>query len=127
MTQYKSQNGDPQSTIEACLKTYEVCLRTLAAGLEINEDQDFITALQLCSQASQLAAQAMLLDSEFYVKACGLCADFCEEVAELCEDFEETEMRYCAEVCLKCAKSCRALVGTHAASPQALQSDVRLV
>lgn len=127
MTQYKSQVGDPQSCIDSCLKTYEVCTRTLAAGLEINEDQDFITSLQLCAQASQLAAQSMLLDSELHVKACGLCADFCEEVADLCEDFEESEMRYCAEVCLKCAKSCRAMMGSHAASHQPPQSDVRLV
>lgn len=126
MTQYMSQNGDPQTCIEACLKCYEVCTRTLAAGLEINEDQDFITALQLCAQACQLSAQALLLDSDFHVKTCNLCADFCEEVADLCEDFEEMEMRHCAEVCLRCSKLCRQMAG-HAVSHQPLQSDVRLV
>jgi len=126
MTQILSQKRDSQDCIEQCLKCYEVCTRTLAAGLEINEDQDFLTALQLCAQACQLSAQSLLLDSVFYTKTCGLSADLCEAVASICADFDEEEMKLCGEVCAATAKSCRRLI-THAVTHQALQSDVRLV
>lgn len=126
MTQLTSQKGDIQSCIDQCMNCYEVCTRTLAAGLEINEDQDFITALQLCSQACQLAAQALLLDSAFYTKTCALCADLCDAVALICENFDENEMKHCGEVCSLTSKTCRGLIA-HAVSPQAMQSDIRLV
>ncbi len=119
----KLQSESVQACVDNCLKTYEVCTRTLAAGLEINEDQDFITALQLCGQACQLTAQALLLDSEFYSKACELCASFCEEVADLCEDFDEAEMKNCGQICLKCAKSCRVLLSMSEDSHLSRQSD----
>ena len=107
MTQASSQNRDTQNGIDQCLKCYEVCTRTLAAGLEINEDQDFITALQLCAQTCQLVDQALLLDSPFAGKTSLLCAEICEEVALICEEFEEEEMRDCGAVCAECAKVCR--------------------
>jgi hypothetical protein len=126
MTHGMSQNRNRQACIDSCLKAYEVCTRTLATGLEINEDQDFIKNLQLCSQVCQLTSQALLLNSDFETRLCLLCADICTEVAELCEDFEEDEMRICAEVCLKCAKACR-MMGSHPSSHLPLQSDIRLV
>lgn len=125
MTQFLSQNGDAQDCIEHCLKCYEVCTRTLAAGLEINEDQDFITALQLCSQAAQLAAQSLLLDSAFYTKTCALAAELCESVSMICENFDEEEMKHCGEVCAETAKSCRKLAA-HPVPQKALPADVRL-
>jgi hypothetical protein len=96
-------------------------------GLEINEEQDFITTLQLCAQTCQLAAQSLLLDSAFQIKICSLCADLCEEVALICRNFDEEEMRYCGEVCHECGVSCRHIMGGHPVTDQSLQSDIRLV
>lgn len=126
MTQAKSQSESLQSAIDQCLKTFQVCTKTMAAGLEINEDQDFITSLKLCGQTCQLAAESLLLDSPFYNRTCALCAEFCEIVAELCEDFDEPEMQVCALSCTKCAQTCRSLAAdsgvapslSHPASPQ---------
>ena len=126
MTRSLSQNRNKQNCIESCLKAYEVCTRTLSMGLEIHEDQSFIKTLQLCTQVCQLAAQALLLDSNFDSRLCFLCADICTEVAELCEDFNETERKNCAEVCLRCARACR-LMSSHPASHLAMHSDIRLV
>lgn len=126
MALFMSQKGDTQDCIQKCLKCYEVCTRTLAAGLEVNEDQDFITTLQLCAQSCQLSAQALLLDSEFHSKICALNADLCDAVADLCQDFDEAEMRECEHVAKACAKACRSLL-PHGASSQSLQSDIRLV
>lgn len=126
MTQFLSQNRDTQICIDQCLKCYEVCTRTLAAGLEINEEQDFITTLQLCAQTCQLASQSLLLDSAFYVKICSLCADLCDEAAKICQNFDEEEMRHCGEVLRNCEEALRRLLA-HPVTGQGLQPDIRLV
>lgn len=126
MTQFLSQNRDMSESIQKCLKCQEVCIRTMALGLEMNEDQDFITSLQLCAQACQLSAQAMLLESTFYSKACGFTADICDSLADFCENFDEPEIRDCGRLCRDCARSCRAMI-QHSASNQNFQADIRLV
>jgi hypothetical protein len=126
MTQYPSHFGDPQMTVDNCLKCFEICTKTQALSLNLNEEQNFISALLLCAQSCQLTVQSLLLESPFYHQTCVLTAELCEQVADLCDDFDEPEIRSCGEVCLRCAKSCRAM-GSHAAPRPSRQSDVRLV
>lgn len=95
--------------IQKCFKCQEACVRALALGLEMNEDPEFITSLQLCALGCQMAAQAMILRSHFFPKACLFSAELCESVAEQCESFDESEIQDCGRSCRDWVRAGRSL------------------
>jgi len=108
------QDSDMTKCIHHCLNTYKTCLETLHYSLSHSQSSssDLISILQLCSDACNLSARAMIADSEFHQQSCELCFELCQKCAEECERFpNDTILSKAAEICRQCARTCRGMAG----------------
>jgi hypothetical protein len=103
-----------QEAIRNCTECHQVCLETVAHGLQTggrHAEAAHVRLLLDCAQLCATSADFMTSGSGFSSQICGVCAEVCDRCAEDCERFEEDFMRHCAEVCRRCARSCRQMAG----------------
>lgn len=107
----KKLDKKTEECIEACVSCYQTCVRTKMHCIEKGGDhaeKNHLALLSICAEACKLSTHAMLIESEFQGKICGICADICTRCATDCETFRDDEiMQTCADVCRQCASACR--------------------
>lgn len=122
-----------QECIENCSNCHKVCLETYNYSLWLGGRYNESVHLRLlldCAEISQTSANFMLRGSDLHRETCGVCAVICDNCAQDCERYTVTgtgegapmskhsgpplvsksnvdeQMKYCAQVCRECAKSC---------------------
>lgn len=115
MSYNQIQDSDMTKCIHHCLNTYRTCLETLHycfSNHSVHATAPLISTLQLCADASNLSAKAMIADSEFHQQSCELCFEVCQKCAEELELFAgDSTLLKAAEICRQCARSCRGMAG----------------
>jgi hypothetical protein len=114
-----SSNRPLDECIEHCLDCHRQCQQSamqhcLPVGGRHTEPEHFRLMLD-CAEVCRSAAVLMMNDSPFHHALCGVCADLCERCAESCRTLDG--MEDCAAACERCAGSCRQMAasgGRHA-------------
>lgn len=111
--------GSPLSTgmracIEICSECANVCRQTMLTMFEERPEslKDDVVLLLDCAEACRASADAMLRGSPRHAQFCELCVALCEACATVCEGFDDPRIHGCAEVCRRCAASCREMAAS---------------
>lgn len=63
-----------------------------------------------CATLCRLTAVVLARHSSYWVQACRLCAEVCEDCAVACALLTNPHSETCEQVCRRCAEECRALL-----------------
>lgn len=94
-----------------------VCENTFTAVLGMLGMRDVHTRvmqLQLlrdCADICTLTAKYIARSSMYSRSLAGLCAEVCEMCGNHCSNMPDPQSQFCGQVCLDCAKECRAYAG----------------
>lgn len=102
---------DMQLCIQSCLDCHSICLSSVTNyNLRLGEryaEAAHIRLLLDCAEICQTSANFMLRGSDLHAWTCGICAEICQRCAQSCREFRKDEMmQRCAEVCDRCALLC---------------------
>jgi hypothetical protein len=111
---------DMRTCIALCSECHQVCLETLTHCIGIggrHAEAGHLKLLLDCSQMCRTAEDFMLRHSERHALTCGLCAEICERCAESCRQIggDDGQMERCYVTCRRCAEACRIMSGSSAA------------
>ena len=70
-------------------------------------EPDHVRLMTDCIAICQVAADAMVRNSDYHAEFCAACATICEACAESCDKIKTPEMEACAKECRNCAALCR--------------------
>lgn len=101
--------------IRDCMACHAACHEAMADGLETggrHAAAEHILVLLDCAEFCRLTGEMMLRGSRFHRQVCILCADVCARCAESCRSFgDDARMRACANLCDRCAVTLAGLAG----------------
>lgn len=102
-----------QDCIDNCLACYQACFSTamnhcLQMGGKHVAPDHFRTMME-CARICQTSAHFMLMNSPHHPHVCAECAEICLKCAKSCDGLEG--MEECAAACRTCADSCKAMAG----------------
>lgn len=63
-----------------------------------------------CAALCRLTAVVLARHSRYWVQACRLCAEVCEDCAAACASLTTPYGETCEQACRRCARECRALL-----------------
>lgn len=91
---------------DACLELIDHCLRQ--GGRQA--DPDNIKLIEDCAEICQTTVNFMVRESSRHPLTCAVATVISEECARVLASFPDDEMMsQCAEICRRCAKSCRSM------------------
>ena len=104
-----------EECIAQCLEGFRFCSELIPHCLSMGGDHaetHHIALLSACALACETSAKMMMLESEFHLRTCEICAEICRKCADDCEDIANGDrmMLQCAKVCRSCAKSCERML-----------------
>ncbi|MGZ3806423.1 MAG: four-helix bundle copper-binding protein, partial [Pseudobdellovibrionaceae bacterium] len=88
------QDSDTAHCIRNCFSTHRVCLETLHYCLTQKRTHfqgRHIALLEMCAEACELAAKAMIADIQFHRQSCVLAFELSLACAEECEKYVEDQ------------------------------------
>jgi hypothetical protein len=107
----KEETAGLLATLEECRET---TLASAMHSLERGGDhakEEHIRWLLDTAEATTVAANFLVRDSEYAGDMLNLCSYICDDCATSCEDLPDDEnMVHCAQVCRNCASACREAV-----------------
>jgi hypothetical protein len=103
---------DMRTCIALCSECHQVCLETLTHCIGLGGRHAEAAHLQLlldCADMCRTAEDFMLRHSERHGLTCGICAEICERCAESCRRIggDDGQMERCWATCRRCAEACR--------------------
>jgi hypothetical protein len=111
-------NPRMQECIDRCQSCQEICLESVGHCLMLGGEHaaaDHIRRLIACAEICDTSARFMLLGSDHHARTCGVCAEVCAACAADCDRLSDDEMmQRWADVCRRCAESCRQTAGVRA-------------
>lgn len=100
--------------VRECLKNsfdcYQKCTETITRCITLEGkhfEPEHLNLLMDCARICVTNADFILRNSNCYQQTCSITANICDECADNFERFEEDFMKECANVCRRCAESCR--------------------
>lgn len=112
-TQLHQLSQQMQQCIQNCLDCHSICLSTVSTYClkqgRHHAEAAHIRLMLDCAEICQTSANFMLRGSDAHARICGVCAEICDHSGSDCELFadDDAQMQVCAEVCRRCAQSCR--------------------
>lgn len=106
-----SVNPNLEEVISQCLECFRCCSELVPHCLSMGGDpaeSHPISLLSACALICETSAKMMMLESEWHLQTCEICAEICRKCAADCEDIANGDrmMLQCAKICRSCAKSC---------------------
>lgn len=98
-----------QECIHSCLRCFQSCEQTIFHCLSMggkHAEAKHIQLMQACAEICQTSAKFMMLQSEYHMETCRVCATVCKACAVSCEQIGGDMMLECARICRECAESC---------------------
>jgi hypothetical protein len=96
--------------IKNCLECYQVCEETANHCLMMGGKHTEVVHIRLlldCATLCNASAKLMIHNSDFHSDECKVCAEICNRCAESCKKIgNDAQMQSCIEICLRCAESC---------------------
>jgi hypothetical protein len=107
---------DMRTCIALCSESHQVCLETVTHCIGIGGRHAEASHLQIlldCADICRISEDFMLRHSERHGLTCGLCAEICERCAESCRKLggDDGQMERCRVTCRRCAEACRQMAG----------------
>ena len=91
-----------------CETCFHHCVTQLAAGKQAHAKAVHLTIA--CADACVTAGRLVARKSPLMVSTCRACAECCDACAVECEKHDDATMKKMAQMCRKCAASCREMI-----------------
>lgn len=108
-----------ESCIEACQECATACDHCATACLQEPDVKKMARCIALdlsCADACTFAVREMSRGSDFAMRACQLCAEYCDACGAECERHPMDHCQECAAACRRCAEECRKMSGARTAA-----------